>query len=155
MIALSACIALPIREAANKAREDSLSNMEIIATISKNRMALMGNSGEQNGTIDRDTVKEQLQNISSLTLDRLETYATAESVKSFYYTLSASMNASGDLEPVDTMGTFSKNESSSSSGESQANGKMPGGNHKMQALWVAEWGSRAILWSLGTAVTAP
>ena len=117
VIAVSACIALSIKEAAVKAREDTLSLMNITAQISLDRQSMMqGTMGEpsedgEQPSFDRDAMKEMIQGGSELSLDEYETYATAESVQSSYYTLSATLNASGDLEPIDTMGTFSGSDS--------------------------------------------
>lgn len=115
-IAVSSCIALSIKESAAKAREDTLSAMTVTAQISFDRGSMMkdkmGEIGEGGETpeFDRDAMKEMLQSGSALTLEEYETYATAASVKDSYYSLSVTLNASGDLEPIDTMGTFTKEE---------------------------------------------
>lgn len=110
-IAVSACVALSIKESAAKAREDTLSLMNITAQISVDRQAMMQNAalnsdGESEPQFDRDAMKEMLQGKNELTLSEYETYAAADSVKDSYYSLSMTMNAVGDLEPIDTMGTY-------------------------------------------------
>lgn len=110
VIAVSACIALSIKESAIKAREDTLNLMNITAQISLDRQSMMqnvkGDNGGEQEDFDRDSMKEMLQKGDELSLSDYELYATAESVSDSYYTLSATLNASGDLEPIDTMGTF-------------------------------------------------
>ena len=128
-IAVSACVALSIKESAAKAREDTLSLMNITAQISLDRGSMMEGAmgdfepGEQ-PSFDRDAMKEMLQGGSELTLDEYELYATAESVKNSYYSLSATLDATGDLEPIDTMGTFKGNDDSD---QETSAPQMPGG----------------------------
>lgn len=126
-IAVSACVALSIKESAAKAREDTLSLMNITAQISLDRGSMMeGAMGDfkagEKPSFDRDAMKEMLQGGSELTLDEYELYATAESVKNSYYSLSATLDATGELEPIDTMGTFEREETDDNSIP-----EMPGG----------------------------
>lgn len=124
-IAVSACVALSIKESASKAREDTLSLMNITAQISMDRQSMMqGAMGQpqENGekpSFDRDSMKEMLQGGGELSLSEYQTYATAESVKDSYYSLSVTLDASGDLEPIDTMGTFTAGGSEESDSSSQ------------------------------------
>lgn len=128
-IAVSACVALSIKESASKAREDTLSLMNITAQISMDRQSMMQGAMEkpdekgEKGEFDRDAMKEMLQGGSELSLDEYEIYATAESVKDSYYTLSVTLDASGDLEPIDTMGTFTAGGTSDS--DSSQTSQMP------------------------------
>lgn len=125
-IAVSACVALSIKESASKAREDTLSLMNITAQISMDRQSMMqgvmGQPGEdgEKPSFDRDAMKEMLQGGSELTLGEYQTYAAAESVKDSYYSLSVTLDASGDLEPIDTMGTFAAGDGEESDSSSQA-----------------------------------
>ncbi len=116
VIAVAACIGLSIRQAAQSAKEDTLSGMSVTATISVDRQSMMGNIGrpEAGGSFDKDQFEELFGSTSSLTLEDYEKYASAPSVKSFYYTLTASFDGSEGFEPVTT--------DSSSSGE----GSFPG-----------------------------
>ena len=109
VIAVSACIGLSIRQAATSAKADTLEGMTVTATISFDRRSMMNNmerpeeSGEAGkGNFDKDKFSEMMGNDSSLTLEEYKTYAAAESVKDFYYTLTASFNGNDDLEPVTT-----------------------------------------------------
>ena len=118
VIAVSACVALSIREAASKAREDTLSLMNITAQISLDRQSMMQSARpEEGGEFDRDAMRELLQGGQSLSLEEYDKYAAAKSVSSTYYTLSATLDASEDIEPIDTQGTFERPE-----GESTQNG---------------------------------
>lgn len=129
-IAVSACVALSIKESAQKAREDTLSLMNITAQISLDRSSMMQDAmgkfepGGERPSFDRDAMKEMLQGGSELTLSEYETYAKAQSVKSSYYSLSATLDATGDLEPIDTMGTFKGKENSDNDSSMP---QMPGG----------------------------
>ncbi|MBQ8740199.1 MAG: ABC transporter permease [Clostridia bacterium] len=124
-IAISACVALSIKESASKAREDTLNLMNITAQISMDRQSMMqGAMGQpsddgEKPSFDRDAMKEMLQGGSELSLDEYQTYAAAESVKDSYYSLSVTLDASGDLEPIDTMGTFTAGDSEASESSSQ------------------------------------
>ena len=139
VIAVSACLGLSIRQAAESAKADTLEGMSITATISYDRQSMMsgmlGNRGEMpqggdrpQGGFDREQFAEMMGQGSSLTLEDYEKYAAANSVKGFYYTLTASLNGDDSLQPV-------SNETSSDSdttdkGSEQSNGKfpsMPGG----------------------------
>lgn len=111
VIAVSACLGLSIRQAAESAKADTLEGMSVTATISYDRQSMMsgmkggrgGNaqSGEKpQGGFDRESFAEMMGLNSSLTLEEYEKYAAAESVKGFYYTLTASFNGDDSLRPV-------------------------------------------------------
>ncbi|MBQ8001112.1 MAG: ABC transporter permease [Ruminococcus sp.] len=116
VIATSCCIGLSIRQAAESARSDALDNLSVTATISFDRQSMMNDmrgdraeggamQGEASGErpqFDRDQFQQMMGGASALSLDEYLTYAEAESVKDFYYTLTASMNGSDSLEPVST-----------------------------------------------------
>ncbi len=102
-IAVSACIGLSIRQAAQSAKEDTLSGMSVTATISVDRQSMMGNmkpdeSGD--GKFDKSQFSEMMGNTSSLTLSEYQKYAEASSVENFYYTITTSLDASDTIEPV-------------------------------------------------------
>ena len=99
VIATASCVALSIRQAAETAKEDTLDSLSISAQISYDRskaMADMQASGEGGkGNFD----PSKLQG-SSLSLDDYLTYSEAESEgDSYYYTITASLNANDDLLP--------------------------------------------------------
>ncbi|MBQ8868192.1 MAG: ABC transporter permease [Oscillospiraceae bacterium] len=130
VIAVSACIGLCIRQAAESARESTLETLSVTATISFDRqsmMSQMGGRGEKpsengGGGFDKDSFKEMMGQSGSLSLEEYQTYAKADSVSDFYYTLSASLNGSENFEPVST---DSSDTDSTSGGNSAPS--MPGG----------------------------
>ncbi len=105
VISVSACLGLSIRQAAESAKESALEGLSITATISYDRSSMMSNmmgggKGQGGGGFDRDEFKDMMGGASSLTLEEYQTYASAESVEDFYYTLTASFNGNDDLLPV-------------------------------------------------------
>lgn len=95
VIGLASCLALSIREAAKTAEKEALSELEITASIQFDRQSMMGNME------NREDMDQALGSMQELSLEELETYAQADSVKSFYYTYSASLDATS-IDPVDT-----------------------------------------------------
>ncbi len=108
VISVSACIGLSIRQASESAKKDTLEGMSVSATISFDRQSMMSNMGrpQDNGGngkgFNREDFMEAMGGASSLTLEEYQKYSQAESVKDFYYTLSASFNGSESFEPVST-----------------------------------------------------
>lgn len=111
VIAVSACVGLSIRQAAESAREETLAQMSVSATISYDRMSAMedmtppeqpSTTGGEQPTFDKGAFSELMNNSSALTLEEYETYAALDSVKDFYYTLTVSIDGSDALEPVST-----------------------------------------------------
>lgn len=97
VIAVSSSVALSINRAATKAEETALADLSVTAQISVDRQALISQA-QSAGT----NMREAMQGASELSLAELETYAQSSSVKDFFYTLSSSIDASGDLAAVDT-----------------------------------------------------
>ena len=132
VIAVSACLGLSIRQAAESAKESTLAELSITATISYDRSSMMndmmGGRAPGGGGFDRDQFKDMMGNASSLTLEEYQTYADAESVQDFYYTLTAAFNGNDDLLPVTD--ETEDEESDSSSGQGGFGGGMgfPGGS---------------------------
>ncbi len=114
VIAVSACIALSIGEAAETARQDSEDQLSITGQISVNRQAMMQNQDS------KEDKKEAMTEMEDLSLEDLQSYADSDYVKSFYYTSSVSLDASGDLEAVDTSGV--SNDSSDGSTDADSDG---------------------------------
>lgn len=115
VIALSSCIGLSIRQAAESAKEETLKNLKITATISFDRSSMMkefGSNGSSGG-FDREQFKEKMENMSSLTLEDYQKYAAADSVEDFYYTLTTSVNGTDDFSSITTE-TEDENSNSSS-----------------------------------------
>ena len=102
VIAVSACIGLSIRQAAESAKASALDGMSITATIQYDRASAMGEIGGGRGQggqggkggFDRNQFANMMSGASSLTLDEYKKYAQAESVDDFYYTLTAYFNGS-------------------------------------------------------------
>ena len=113
VIAVSACLGLSIRQAAESAKESTLQGLTITATISYDRSAMMndifsdGMGQGIGGGFDRDQFANMMGNASALTLEEHQKYATSQSVQDFYYTLTASFNGTDKLLPVsdETEGT--------------------------------------------------
>ncbi len=106
VIAVSACIGLSIRQAAENAKKSTLEGLSITATISYDRSSMMsdikggGKPDSSGGGFDRDQFKDMMGKASSLTLEEYEKFAKAESVEDFYYTVTAAFNGNDDLLPV-------------------------------------------------------
>lgn len=133
VIAVSACLGLSIRQAAESAKESTLSELSITATISYDRSSMMndmmgGGKGQGGGGFERDQFKDMMGSASELTLEEYQKYADAESVQDFYYTLTAAFNGNDDLEPVTD--ETEDEESQSNSGFGGYGGSMgfPGGD---------------------------
>ena len=118
IIAFSVCIGLCIRQSAADAKETAMEELTITAQISVDRQAAMeagrGGMPPGGGDFDREAMREAMG--TALTLEELEKYAEAESVQNFYYTLSASVNASGSLEAYSTSSDEDEDSSDESSG---------------------------------------
>lgn len=111
VIAIASCVALSIREAAETAKEDTLDSLSITAQISYDRskaMADMQSSGQGGkGNFDQSRLAG-----TTLSLDDYLKYAEAENEDdSYYYTITASLNANDDLLPYGS--TISENEEES------------------------------------------
>ena len=137
VIAVSACIGLSIRQAAENAKASAMDGMSVTATISYDRASAMGNmaggrpgmgGGFSGGNFDPSQFGDIMGKDSSLTLEEYQKYAEAESVQDFYYTLTAYFNGSESFNPVsdETEDSESESESNSSSGDSFPGG-FPGG----------------------------
>lgn len=110
VIAVSACLGLSIRQASESAKKDTLEGLEITGSISFDRQSMMNEigrpdmSGGEGGmpSFDRDSFKDMMGSASSLTLEEYKKYAEADTVKDFYYTITASFNGSEEFDPVTT-----------------------------------------------------
>ena len=124
VIAVSSCIALSIRQAAETARSETLAGMSITAQISFDREKMMSQMqgedppqpGEEGSrpNFDLDELRGE-----TLTLEDYLTYTAAQSEgDSYYYTAVSSLDASGDLLPYGT----EEDEETESSEEAQPEG---------------------------------
>ena len=106
VIAVSACIGLSIRQAAESARESALKGMSVTATISYDRGGAMGQMGggarPDEGSFDIDSFKDMMKGAQTLSLEEYERYASAKSVQDFYYTLTAYFNETDGFLAVST-----------------------------------------------------
>ena len=121
VIAVSACLGLSIRQAAESAKENTLEGMSITASISYDRSSMMNSimggmsGGRPSGGFDRDQFASMMGSASSLTLEQYQVYAAADSVQDFYYTLTASFNGTETFLPVSDETTDDESETDSSS----------------------------------------
>lgn len=134
VIAVSACLGLSIRQAAESAKQSALDELTVTATISYDRSSMMNNmmgggKGQSGGGFDRDQFKDMMGSASALTLEEYQKYAEAESVQDFYYTLTAYFNGSESFEPVsdETEDSESSSDFDSLEGSSQNGTSIPGG----------------------------
>lgn len=133
VIAVSACIGLSIRQAAENAKESTLDQLSITATISYDRSSMMndmkaGGKGQEGDGFDRDQFKDMIGNASELTLEEYQKYAGAESVQNFYYTLTAAFNGNDEFEPVTEETEEEESKSNSGFGEFGMGNGFPGGD---------------------------
>lgn len=126
IISCSTCLGLSIRQAAEHARENALNNLTITGQITLDRSSLMENmnNSKEDSSFDKSSFHDQMTSLGSLTIDELETYAKAQSVRSFYYTNSISVDGTNDLEPVSNTDSFaSTNEDFNPSNAPQGGGR--------------------------------
>lgn len=121
VIAVSACIGLSIRQAAESAKKSALDGMSVTATIGYDRAAAMGGGGKpgMGGGFNRNELASMMGGAALLSLAEYQTYARAESVQDFYYTLTAYFDGSDDLVPI----------SNDTAGSEGAKPEMGGGMH--------------------------
>ena len=149
IISLSGCLALSIRQAAETARTDTLSQMSITAQINFDRSAAMqemagqmedppeGEPGEGGG-FDRGNFDFESLAGETLTIDDYMTYTEALSDgDSYYYTMSASLNASGDLVPYGEEEDSTDSQETTESQPEQPEG-MGGGRMEMMGGFSAQ-----------------
>lgn len=131
VIAVSACIGLSIRQAAISSKETTLDGLTITADISydfQSKMDEMMNGGTKPTTpgerpsFDKSGFQDMMSDTSSLTLEEYKTYAGADSVKDFYYSVTVSVDGNDEFEPVSTT-----SESKSNNNFNMGGGKGPGG----------------------------
>ena len=128
VIAISACLGLSIRQAAESAKNSALDGMSITATIQYDRAGAIGNMGGgrpgmggggfPGGSFDPSQLGDIMGKGSSLTLEEYQKYAGAESVQDFYYTLTAYFNGSENFSAV-------TDESDDSGSSSSGGGSFP------------------------------
>lgn len=117
VITIAICIGFSIRQAAENAKESTLSSMSVTASIGVDRSSLMQQSSS-GGTFDKSQFHSLQQ--QGLSLEELEVYKEAESVSDFYYSGSVSVNGNDSFEPV------SQEESTESTEMGEGKGGRPG-----------------------------
>ena len=136
VIAISACIGLSIRQAAESAKESALEGLSVTATIQYDRASAMGNmGGGRHGTggggfgggFDFSQFSGMMGSSSSLTIEEYEKYAKAESVQDFYYTLTAYFNGSENFSPVSDESEAEDSDSDNSNADFGGIPGFPGG----------------------------
>lgn len=126
VIATSACIVLSIRQSAETTREDTLKGMKITASIGVDRSKMMQNMNNQDGnTPSKDDFKEMLQSTKDLSLEEMQTYSKCRSVEDFYYSMSVSLNASDDIEAVDSSINIENTETAQKNNNQNSRPDMP------------------------------
>ena len=118
VIAAAATIGLAIRNAAESARSSGLDSTTITATIAADRDKLMQQAQQSDSSGDKpdpEAMRTAL-NQESLTLSAYNKYAKASSVPvTTYYTETTSVNATDDLQPVESSSSGSSSDDSSTS----------------------------------------
>ncbi len=140
-IAVSSCIALAIKNAANEAENTGLESKVITGSISVDRQKMMSemqgsfSSGERNSASGaNNNFRSVMQQYQELSLEELLKYSESDYVKDFYYTSSTSLNTSGDVEPYSTESSDSSNDNESPQNQS---GNEIGGGRVIRNLGTA------------------
>jgi len=105
VVAISACIGLSIRQAAESAKTSALEGMSVTANISfalEQNMSPGKNPFESGLDFDKEAFEDMLKGGTSLSLEEYQRYASASTVEDFYYTLTAYFNGSDGFEKVST-----------------------------------------------------
>lgn len=104
VIAISSCIGLSIRQAAESAKRETLASMSVTATISFDRSAMMSqmNGQSEDKSFDKSSFAGMMETSSSLSLEEYQIYAAAPSVEDFYYSMTVYVNGTDGFEPVST-----------------------------------------------------
>ncbi len=136
VIAVSACLGLSIRQAAESAKEEALGNMKITATISFDRQSMMQNmmgsfdpsemAGGGKG-FDKDQFSSLMGEAQEMSLEEYQKYAEASSVSGFYYSLTVPMNGSDDFEAVSSSSSTENTDDEEESTEGDSRDNFPGG----------------------------
>lgn len=106
VISAASFVAFSIMDSANQARQKSVDILDLTAHINVDRQYLMQNVGQMTpgSTPDKAEMAAALSEAAGMSLDALQEYAKKDYVKDFYYELTATVNGSGELEPIDVNG---------------------------------------------------
>ena len=97
VIAVSSCISLAIKNAADTARKQGINQLAVTAQITTNRNKIISDAGG-----NQSKMRELLQKYDELPADDLKKYAKSKYVKDFIYELDVSMKGGGTLKPFST-----------------------------------------------------
>ena len=104
-IAAASCVALAIRNAAYEAETAGVDLLTVTASITVDTQRLMEAARSEGGGMT--SIREMMSQYQNLSLLELLPYADSDYVKSFYYSGSISLNASGGLEAYGSDGSSS------------------------------------------------
>ena len=93
IIAISACLALSVRQAAETTRAEGLKNLSITGSITLDMDKAIGEGRNKSERPSKSEMKKNFQ-ASQLSLSELQKYSKLSSVKDFYYTGTTSVDAS-------------------------------------------------------------
>ncbi|MBR2432524.1 MAG: ABC transporter permease, partial [Clostridia bacterium] len=133
VIALSSCLGLSIRQAAESAKEDLLDGITVTGSITRDMSSMMDGfkvQGGAGGGFNREDFDQMLGSASALTIEDYLKYAESDKVKDFYYTVTAYLNGTDDFSPV---GGSESSEGDSASGQGGMGGP-PGGGKGSQMM---------------------
>lgn len=104
-IAVSSCVALAIKKAANDAKESGLDSTNITASIGLDRQKMMESaqgSTSSGSQPDMSSLRDLLAQYKDLSLEEQLAYAKSDLVKNYYYTRSTALDGTGELSPYST-----------------------------------------------------
>lgn len=146
VIAVSSCVALSIKQAAATAKATGLANKQITGQITVDRSALMAKAQTSSGSADfRSNISSIMSSVPELTLTELQKYTKSQYVKSFYYTVTSSVDSGADaFAPYqDTTTTSSSTSSASSSGSKSASASAKNKNSMPEGdMMGGRWGEQ-------------
>ena len=127
-IAISSCVALSIKYAAEEAEIQGIEQLNITATISLDTEKLIREAQESNnGSGNRDQMRTIMQAQRPLSLDEMLTYSESDYINDFYYAGSTSINANGSLEAVSSEESTDTNQENASGENGNGGMAQPGG----------------------------
>ena len=118
-IAISASVALAIRNSAEIAKTNGLDSQTITGMISVDRQKMIEDAQGSADRANMDDLRELMQQYSDLSLFELQDYANSDYVENFIYTASSSMNAGGEIEAYSTESSSTENSSANQNARDQ------------------------------------
>lgn len=123
VIATSSCIALSIKNAANKLMESYKSSYDVEATLTLNRSEMRGEAKKQKQE-SQTTTQDFMSSIPELNMEMVQDYGNSNVVKNYSYTIQTNLNAS-NIEKV------SSEETNNPMGNMPGNRKQEGIDNKV------------------------